>query len=269
MPRVREIIQGRDGVQAVVLVLKILEHLSQERKAVGVTALAQVLGTTKSRVHRHLQTLLQQGYVVQAPETERYQAGPRLVMLGRGVGGNLDLANAATPALVQLRDALGHFSVVSQLEPDGMRVLATISGKSAIEIGVKQGSLMAFHATAQGKIALAFGPPDLLPRVTRGRLDMATPRTIVSAAALRKEINAVRKRGWAIAPNQSLLGLNALAAPIFDGAGALVAAVAIVDSIQFIEDKPFDEQIRQTVEAGRRISQALGYEPNARLAAAG
>ena len=260
MPRVREIGQSGEGVQAVVLVLQILEHLSKERKAVGVTVLAQALGTTKSRVHRHLQTLLQQGYVVQSPETERYQAGPRLVLLGRGVSGNIDLANAASPALVQLRDALGHFSVVSQLETDGMRVLATVSGKSAIEIGVKQGSLMAFHSTAQGKIALAFGPPDLLPRVTRGRLDMATPRTIVSAAALRKEIDGVRRRGWAIAPNQSLLGLNALAAPVFDAGGALVASVAIVDSIQFIEDKPFDEQIRQTVEAGKRISQALGFE---------
>src|SRR5439155_14663208 len=174
--------------------------------------------------------------------TERYQAGPRLVMLGRGVSGNLDLVNAASPALVRLRDALGHFSVVSPCEPDGMREMATVSGKAAIEIGVKQGSLMTFHTTAQGKIALAFGPPDLLPRVTSGRLDRATPRTIVSAAALRKEINTVRKRGWAIAPNQSLLGLNALAAPVFDANGALVASVAIVDSIQFIEDKPFDEQ---------------------------
>jgi IclR family transcriptional regulator, KDG regulon repressor len=263
MPRVREIGQAGEGVQAVVLVLKILELLSKERKAIGVTALAQAIGTTKSRVHRHLQTLLSQGYVVQAPETERYQAGPRLVTLGRGVSGNFNLVQAASPALLQLRDALGHFSVVSQLEPDGMRVLATVSGKSAIEIGVKQGSLMAFHTTAQGKVALAFGAPELLSRVTSGRLEMATPRTIVSADALRREINTVRKRGWAIAPNQSLLGLNALAAPIFDASGALIAAVAIVDSIQFIEDKPFDEQIRQTVAAGRRISEALGYDAGA------
>ena len=132
MPRVGN--QSGDGVQAVNLALSIIEHLARERRAVGVTALAQALGTTKSRIHRHLQTLVHLGYIVQPADSDRYETGPRLVALGRAVSDNLDLANVAADPLLELRDALGHSAVVSQMTPDGMRVIATVPGRAPIDI---------------------------------------------------------------------------------------------------------------------------------------
>ena len=105
--------------------------------------------------------------------------------------------------LRELRDSLGHFSVVSEVEPEGVRVLATLPGKSSVEIGVKRGSLLSFHGSAQGKVALAFGDErarvgvPLAPRV-------AHAKTIVSPAILRRELDLVHKRGWAVAPNEAL-----------------------------------------------------------------
>jgi DNA-binding IclR family transcriptional regulator len=257
MPRIEG--AQTEGVQAVVLTLRILELLAQEGRPVGVTALAKALGTTKSRIHRHLRTLAQEGYILQSPDTERYQVGARLAALGRMAGDTFDLASVAAPTMRQLRDTLGHFCVVSQVEPDGVRVLATLPGKSAVEIGVKRGSLLQFHGTAQGKIALAFGDEELRSHVFRSRLDLLTPHTVVSHAQLRREIEKVREQGWAVAPNESLIGVNALAAPVFGAGGVLVAAVSIVDSIQFLEAEPTREQIAAVTEAGERISAALGY----------
>ena len=85
---------------------------------------------------------------------------------------------------VRLRDALGHYSVLSQVEEEGVRVLAAVSGRSLVEIGVRRGSLLLFHASAQGKVALAFGPEETRHRVLRSRLEMLTPSTIVSATRL-------------------------------------------------------------------------------------
>lgn len=250
-----------DGVQAVVLTLRILEHLGRAHKPLGVTAIAQALDVNKSRIFRHLRTLVAEGYLVQSQETERYAVGPKLVGLGRSVADRLQVVEIAMPHLHELREALGHFSVISEIEADGIRILATVSGKSAIEIGVKQGSVLPFHASAQGKIVLAFGDESFRRTVLRSRLDMLTPKTIVSPTALSRDIEKVRKQGWAVAPNESLIGLNALAAPIFDASGKLVASVGIVDSIQFIEASPSRDQIDQTVRAAKRISTALGYEP--------
>lgn len=263
MPRIRTIPgdadASADGVQAVVLALQIVEQLAGEPEALGVTALANALGSTKSRIHRHLRTLVQQGYVAQADDSDKYRVGDRLVRLGRRVGEKFDLAGAALPSLRALRDVLGHFTVVSQVEADGIRVVATLSGNSMMEIGVKRGSLLGFHYSAQGKLALAFGDPLVRERTFRSRLEMKSPKTITSARALQREIDRIGAQGWAVAPGEATLGINALAAPIFDRTGALVGTIAIVDSIQYIQDEPSDEQVGQTVKAAREISASLGY----------
>jgi IclR family KDG regulon transcriptional repressor len=248
-----------DGVQSVVLALRIIEHVTEMRRPVGVTALATALGMNKSRIHRHLQTLVGRGYLSREEETDRYGTGPRLVSLGRLIVDNTDIVDAAMPVLRGLRDALGHYSVLSQVEEDGVRVLASVSGRSLVEIGVRRGSLLLFHASAQGKVALAFGPEETRRRVLRSRLEMLTPSTIVSATQLEQELERIRARGWATGFNESLIGLNTLAAPVFDAPGNLVGAIGIVDSIQFIEEVPSEHQIRETVNAAARISEMLGY----------
>jgi IclR family transcriptional regulator, KDG regulon repressor len=73
MPRISGASRG-EGVQAVVFALQILEYLAQHRSTLGVTDLARVFDTTKSRMHRHLQTLVAAGYVMREAETERYRA---------------------------------------------------------------------------------------------------------------------------------------------------------------------------------------------------
>lgn len=257
MPRIEG--KSGDGVQAVNLALNIIEFLARERRPVGVTVLAQALGVTKSRIHRHLQTLLQQQYIVQPPDTDRYACGPRLVALGRAVSDNLDLAHVAADALLELRDALGHSAVVSQITPDGMRVLATVPGRSPIEIGVRAGSLLSFHGSAQGKAALAFSMPQFRARVLRAKLELYTPYTITNPAVLAAQLDAVRAQGWAVAPNETGVGLNTLAAPILDATGAVCGAAGIVDLVQFITETPSEYQIERTVAAAARVSRALGY----------
>lgn len=262
MPRVsanrQDSAAGDGGVQSVILAFELIEHLAAHPETVGVTALARALGMTKSRVHRYLRTLAQLGYVTQTGD-EKYGVGERMTRLARRLHEKVDLARAAEPALRELRDTLGHFSVVSGLEPDGMRVLATVSANSVLEIGVKRGSLLGYHYSAQGKIALAFGEPSLAERVLRSRLDMLSPKTVTDARALQREVTRIRKQGWAVAPEEAALGVNALAAPIFEAGGALAGSIAVVDSIQHLRAEPADEQIRQVKRAAAEVSAALGY----------
>jgi IclR family transcriptional regulator, KDG regulon repressor len=87
MPRISGAQRG-EGVQTVVLALQILEYLAQQRSTVGVTALSRVFATSKSRMHRHLQTLVAAGYVIREAETERYRSGGRLVAFGQAMSGS-------------------------------------------------------------------------------------------------------------------------------------------------------------------------------------
>jgi IclR family KDG regulon transcriptional repressor len=262
MPRVSGQSEG-SGVQAVVLALGMLEFMAQEQRAVGVTELARTFGTTKSRIHRHLQTLLEAGYILQEPETERYRVSARLMALGQAVSDGHELTTIARKAMRDLRDELGHFVALSVPERDGVRIISVLNGSSNLEIGVKPGSVLPYHSSAQGKVALAFGDETTLRRALNQPCERFTPYTLVDPLDLAANVRIVRERGWADAPNESLIGINVLAAPIFDALGNYVGALGLVDSVQFIQEKPDAKIVERICSAAQRISTDLGFRPQA------
>ncbi len=250
------------GVQAVILALKILELLATSRAARGVTELASELGTTKPRVFRHLRTLSQCGYVVQEADSGKYRSGARMMVLAQAVGEHLDIVTSARPVMRRLHERLGHTGLLAGIENDGVRILEVLLGKSDLQVSQRAGTKIGFHYSALGKIALAYGPPELHERVTARPLEPRTPHTIVTVAALRRELQAIRSRGWAHAPDENVIGLNTLAAPIFDGHGRLAGMLGILGTIQFIPGVPSPMQINAVMTAARDISKALGYRPS-------
>jgi DNA-binding IclR family transcriptional regulator len=115
------------------------------------------------------------------------------------------------------------------------------------------------HASAHGKVALAFGPDDLLERCLAKPLKALTPHTICSPTALRRVAAQVRSRGWAAAPNEYMVGLNGVMAPVFNHAGDYAGAVGITGSIQHIPASPRPDQIRAVTQTAQRISRKLGW----------
>jgi IclR family KDG regulon transcriptional repressor len=249
------------GVQAVEFALHILEYAAQSQASVGVSDLARAFSTTKSRIHRHLQTLVNAGYLVRDADTERYSISARLMALGQAVSENFELAAIGRPIARELRDQLGHAVVISLPERDGVRIITLIPSRNNIEIAVRPGSLLQYHSSAQGKVTLAFGDQLLLEQLIARGLEMTTPYTITDPARLRDEIAAVRNQRWAVAPNEAMIGLNALSAPIFDALGNFVGALALTDSVQFIPATPSAYQVDCLLKAAFRISESLGYRP--------
>lgn len=250
-----------EGVQAVVLALNMLEFIAQSQRAVGVTELAREFSTTKSRIHRHLQTLVGAGYLTHEAETERYRVSARLMALGHAVSEGHEMTATARPAMRELRDRFGHSVALSVPEDLSVRIIATLPGSSDVEMGVKPGSLLQLHASSQGKIALSFGDESLLRRLMQTRLTAATPHTLTDPIELAADIKLIRQRGWAVAPNESMIGLNTIAAPIYDALGQFIGAVAMVDSIQFIPAIPDNGLVEGIRAAARKISSDLGYRP--------
>ncbi|MCO5066699.1 MAG: IclR family transcriptional regulator [Rhizobiaceae bacterium] len=248
-----------DGLQGSVFGLLLIEYLADQARPLSLTEISTALTLGKSRVFRHLQTLVANGFLVQDQSTDRYSIGPRSLALGISLERGNDLLELALPVLKELRDTLGHTTVISQSETDGVRVLATVTGRSMIEIGVRRGSLLALHATAQGKVALAFGEPDIQRVTLRQPLERLTPYTIVDPLRLKAELRQIEEQGWASAFNEIMVGLNTLAAPVRNAEGKLIATLAVVDSIQMIAEEPSAKQIRETTLAALHLSERLGF----------
>lgn len=246
-----------EGVQAARAAVRILELLASHDD-VGVTEIARQTAMTKPRAHRHLRTLLAMGYAVQRQGSDRYARGPKLLALARVIGQSAEdgLIELARPVLQALHERFDHSFNLSLVYGDSASIVESLPGKSLVGISVKLGEPLPLHSTAAGKLILAdrFDRQGAMPA---GKLTRFTPYTITERAALREELAAVAARGWADAPEQVVLGINAVSAPVRNHRGDLVAMVSAMDSIQFIPPDPPATLVEAMREAAEEISARL------------
>ena len=246
------------GVRSVQVALDVLETVAFSDEELGVTQIAERLHLTKGSVHRHLLTLVERGYLVQNPVTSRYARGPRSRLLAH-YAPEADLIQLAAGPMRELRDLLGHSVVLSEASPRGALVLSMVGGTAAIEIGVRPGSELPFHSSAQGKVLLAFASPAMRERALGRALPASTPHTITDRKAIEQELARVANQGFATAPEQAMLGINAVAAPIFDDKGSCAGALALVGSIQFLPANIDAKSVAALKAAAAQISRTLGH----------
>ncbi len=256
--------EQEDGLNSVHLTLDILEYLVNEGGDRGVTEIAHHLKSSKARIFRYLQTLRERGYVIQDNATEKYGIGIRLFILGQSLNRKFDLVGAVRPELEKLWEATGQTVAVASLYQDNIVILDVIRGRTPIEIGLRVGTTFELHATAQGRVLLAFGPPELRTRVLSKPLRRLTPNTTTDPKRLEEDLREIRMRGWASTPDELTVGMNALAAPVFDHNGHVAGTVAITGLTQFIPARPSEELIDALTTCAWNASRNLGWRGDIR-----
>ncbi|WP_413991169.1 IclR family transcriptional regulator [Labrys okinawensis] len=246
------------SIQSVQLAFGVLEAVAASQDGVGVSELAAQLGTTKGTIFRHLHTLLNCGYVMQNAATARYSLGVRSYLLGQSAG-RIGIVEAAEIEARALRDEVGETAVVSLATANSLVVTTTVRGTSLIEIGVRPGSELSLHATAQGKVALAFSRHPLLKCAMATGFLRHTEATICDIETIRDEIERVRANGYAVSSEEETRGISAIAAPIFDQTGDGVGTIALVGLVNAIRLPPDPIQVEPLLRAAARISKGLGF----------
>jgi DNA-binding IclR family transcriptional regulator len=247
-------------LDSVDLVLRLIELLAAAREPRGVTDIAGELYISKPRAHRHLRALVRRGYARQDPRTDRYEIGIRVLALGEAVRERFDVVGAIRPSMGPLREASGLAVTASALVEGAVTVLDLLQGRTLIEFAIRPGAKLDFHASAHGQIALAYGPPSLIDDVLSRPLKAWTGRTLTDPAAVRAEVDQVRRQGWATAVDAVQVGVNALAAPVFDHRGDWRGAIAVVGSSELIPQAPSARLISLVTDAAAEASRRLGWK---------
>ncbi|MGH0033341.1 MAG: IclR family transcriptional regulator [Myxococcota bacterium] len=194
--------------------------------ALGVTALARSLGWPKSSTHRLLATLARRG-LVERSEGGRYRPGVGLLALGLGVRDRDPLCAAARPVLEAAAGELGETVFLVDARGGRLRVLDEVEGRGFLRAAPRVGEVVPAHATAVGKLFLAFAPDRLADAPDAGeRFTAHTPR---SRRALARAVDEARSRGFAENRDEWIDGRSALAAPVF-ARGELRGALALAAS---------------------------------------
>jgi DNA-binding IclR family transcriptional regulator len=211
------------SVQSVGVAFAVLEALADAGQAVGTSELARRLGQTKARVHRHLLTLRELGFVEKDTESDRYRLGWKSYRLGAAVTENFELRRMAHRHLLRLHSDSGQTVALAMPAGADVTVIDEIQAPGAVAITIRPGSVIPAATAALGRVILAFSSAEHLGAVLE-RSTAPKPKQ------LDKLLAAVRERWYELAVSERLPGIAALAAPVFDARNAVVASVGIIGS---------------------------------------
>ncbi len=221
----------------------------------GTNEIARRTGINASTVSRLLATLASGRFVEHVPETGRYRLSLRLIELGSAVLGRLDLRTLARPHLQALVRETGETATLSA--PGGHDAITVdfAHSSSVVQSVAQLGRPSVGHATAAGKVMLAFGDVELPAEP----FTAFTPRTVTTRERLVAELTHVRKRGFAEAREEREEGLAAIAAPVRDSSGELAGIIGLQGPASRFDTRAARAAVPVLLEHALGVSIELGW----------
>ena len=238
--------------------LQVLASLAVHPEISGVTELAAHLNLTKSNTHRLLQTLTTCGYVRNVNQSGKYELTLKLWELGTAIADRLDIAHYAEEGMRCLSTRCRETIHLSVLEGDQVMYLDKIDSPQPVRAYSRVGGRAPAYCVATGKALLAYAPDDLVTQIS-GHLQAHTSKTILTPHDLRKELEDVRRRGYAVNRGEWRDGVCGVAAPIWDTEGRVCAAIGVSGPADQFGQRNLKKFKTAVAEVAWQISAKLGY----------
>ncbi len=241
--------------------LSILDTILRQGSAMSMTEISEKLGLYPSTTHRILDTLKHWGYVEQEPNNQRYQLGLKVIELGMAKFHQMDLAREATPYLKELVKQCNETIHLGVLEEEEVLYLAKEESSQTIRMCSFVGKRAPVHCTALGKVLLAYLPEGEKKKILGKReLPRLTEKTITDKEELEKELNRIKKQGFALDRGENEKDVCCIAAPIKNCQGKVIAAISISTPVYRIDINKQNHLKETLIETTKKISKRLGYK---------
>ena len=251
----------KDQVKSLEKCVHILTCMADNRKNMTLNELTQKTGLKKTTIYRLLQALTSLQLVEKKTKTRQYFLGPKLIYFGVTALGNWDLHTISLPIMTKLRNETGETVNLSILKDSEIIILARIQSDHLFNVNLSVGSRLPVNCTSQGKAILAYIDGEKANWIMTNLIfDKRTENTISSISDLKKELERIRQNGYAINNEELEKGLSAVAAPIFNHSGQVVAAINVSYSrARHPEPEMYERLSRKVIRASKEISSAIGY----------
>jgi DNA-binding IclR family transcriptional regulator len=256
---------GKEGspVQSISRAVSILRTFTVDTPELGVTEISQRVGLQKSTTFRLLSALRVEGLVTQNPETGRYRLGVGLIELAERVTAHADVRQVARRHIHILANKIGATVTLAVLEGDMSINLEQSMPRRRMVVNYDWvGQRLPAHATSTGKVLLAWLDTNAAMDLLKQPLEAYTPHTITDIETLEAELNAVRKAGYSVEREEYEVGLNAVAAPVRDHTGHVVAVISASGPSYRLPPENFEEIAREVIATAKSASTELGYTAN-------
>lgn len=247
------------GTQAVQRAVSLLKLFSDARPEWGLTEMAKAAGLNKTTVYRLLTALASEGLVARSSTGEAYRLGPEAIALGARALRSNDLRTVSREFLADLARQSDETATVEVLVESDVLIVDEAHSRKWLHASPSVGTRWPAHATSTGKVLLAYLPDAQRKALLRVPLAQPARRTITTLTDLRDELVKVRAHGYATAIGELEDGYSAVATPVRNHEGAVVAAVSLGGpSVRLPQDR-LRALLPMLLEATTGISQQLGY----------
>ena len=251
--------EPRPAFQVLERTFSILEVFTEARPEWSTTDIARSLGLPVPTVHRILAALKRLGYVSQHEDTRRFRLGAAALSLGERARAVADLRPVALGPLRRLSDAAGETALLTVLTPERDRgvCLERVETPQPLRLSVQPGRQLPLHAGASQKALLAFMPDEDIDRLIAAPLDRFCQSTITDPRLLRRELKAIRARGWASSYEETNVGVWGIAVPVLSESD-VVCAVGIAGPSPRLSAERVRRDVGLVHDAAVAIGRAIG-----------
>jgi DNA-binding IclR family transcriptional regulator len=249
---------GAGGVQSVDRAVSVLEILARRGEA-GVSEVAAHVGVHKSTAFRLLGALEGRDLVEQTQQRGKYRLGFGILRLAGAIPGRLDVIKQGHPVCETLAAQIGETVNLAVLQSHFAVNLDQVRGPSAVAAHNWVGQLTPLHATSSGKVLLAAVPGrDRAALLKAAGMSRFTANTMTSVASLERQLVTVADDGYAVCIEEFEDGLNALAAPIRDHTGQVVAAISVSGPAYRFTEQRIEHVAPDVLASATTISERMG-----------
>jgi IclR family transcriptional regulator, acetate operon repressor len=245
------------SVRSVNRAISILQVLAR-RGPTTMTEIATELSIHKATIFRLLSTLEARGLVDQNNNRGHYQLGYGVVQLAAGATRKLDLSVVSRRTCEALADDVGESVEITILNDGAVLTIDQVIGAAAMTTVHWVGRRTPLHATSAGKVFLAHMSPDRLADFLSGSLERFTKHTITNRHHLEEQLATARDQGYAFTLEEYEVGLAAVAAPIRDLDGQVIAAVSVSGPNFRLNPDTIPGVAEHVIDAAEEISERLG-----------
>lgn len=254
-------VNPRDRVISLERGLAVLLALGQGT-TMSLREVAESADVSRAAARRSLITLINLGYVGETPDG--YEIRPKVFEFGYAYLGRQPLTAVGTPHLIDLVTRIDEFASIAVLD-DGhvVHIVRETPTSRLISVDINVGSRFPAFATAQGRVLLAgLTPQQWQAAASDLKLTHFTPTTVESLDELEKQLESVRRNGYALNDQQLANGIRSVAVPIHDKTGTTVAALgSIVNAASWTLKAIRAQLVPELRTVAERISQELRAAP--------
>lgn len=249
------------SVRTIDKAVTILETIAGSDGDIDLASLSKKLRFPKSTILRILNTLKDHNYVTQQTQTKRFSLGPALIILGKTAEKKFDIITQVHPVLVEISEKTGETTSLAIRTGTKAVYIDQVISKNMIRGQPSIGDRLELYCSASGKVLLSSLSDEQIEKfIQKEPRIKKTQKTLVEKEALQKELIRVREQGFAVDDEEVEIGGRCIAAPLFDSAGRVIAAVSVMGPTVRLRQKDIPKIAELVRDEVHKASQALGYQ---------